>query len=102
MSQNIVAGSQARGDHNIPAIVLRNHEVGSPHVHARSSRRIDQSLVLDLEELQGRLVHVLTSTAARRQIRQHGADVARGPVGPADSNRVAGGHVDMCLGVLGI
>lgn len=90
VAQDVVAGGDAAGDGDGPAVVVGDEVVRRPG--ARRARVVDQALLVDLEELQRRLVDRRAVAVARRQVRDDGSVVAVRPWRPLQLDGAAGGH----------
>lgn len=100
VSQNIISGSNARRDLDHPAVAVGNQLVVSPS--ARDLGAVHQTDAIDLEKLQGILVHGLTGLAAVGQVVNHRAMMGIRPLGPLQVDPVSGRNHRMPLGVGGV
>jgi len=98
VTEDIGTGLNVLRDLNEPAVVVGNELVGAVGTGVTG---IDETNLVDLEELEGLLIDGLTASRTARG--QHVNDrslVALGPVGPLDVDLVTGLDLGVTLGVL--
>lgn len=101
VSENVEAGLDVLGDLDHPAVAVGDELVGG--VLAGGGGAVDQTLLADLEELEGLLVDGLAAAgAAGGEVVEDGALVGLGPGVPLEEDAVTGGDTGVTLGVLGI
>ena len=80
MTQNIVAIRNSLGHRERVRVVVLDHVVASPST--RGAAAVDQTLLVDLEELEAGLVDLGAVAVAGGQVVEDGAVVGLGPLGP--------------------
>lgn len=88
MAQNIVAVRNSLGHGERVGVVVLNHVVTGPGT--RRVAAIDQTLLVDLEELEAGLVDLGAVAVAGGQVVEDGAVVGLGPLGPLHFDLGAG------------
>lgn len=83
MAQDVVPGLEILGDGDIPAGSLLDQFVSCPLV-------VSIAALVDLEEVEGRLVNVGAFAIAVREVVQHRPSVVFGPCAPGDGDSAAG------------
>lgn len=94
VAEDVVAGSERRGDVHGPGVVVGNHLVGRPVV--------SETGFVNLDPLQGGLVGIGAVAGALGDVGDHGADVRFGPGGPLEINLSTSLHRGRRGGGLGI
>lgn len=88
MAQNIVAVRNSLGHRERVGVVVFNHVVTGPGT--RGIAAVDQTLLVDLEELEAGLVDLGAVSVAGGQVVEDGAVVRLGPLGPLHFDLGAG------------
>ena len=100
VAEDVVAGRDALGDRDSPAVVVGDQLVGSPG--AWGSCIVDKPTGADLEKLELRLVNVSAAPRALGQIIQNGAVMAVGPWRPLQFDDIASGNFGRGAGWSGV
>ena len=99
MTENVIAGSDGRGNGDRPAVVIGNELVRCPGPGWRAA--VDQANTIDLNKPQLGLINSCAITAAISKIINDWTVVAFWPGGPLELDSSSGSHRGRCLGVGG-
>lgn len=91
MTQNVVARSEALRNGDNPGVVVGNQLVTGPLTRCHGA--VDQTTLVDLEELKRGLVSVLAFAGAFSEVIKNGSVMALRPRSPLKLNSSSGGDL---------